>query len=101
MCQNPQVEIDRPAVAELMVDVAATVARRGAAASEDVHEAIPGAGASERVKLNETSGGWFYLTGLLGLDGGARLVDPHFDGQGRGCRALAAEPVRAGGEGVV
>jgi hypothetical protein len=45
MCQNPQVEIDRPAVAELMVDVAATVARRGAAASEDVHEAIPGAGA--------------------------------------------------------
>jgi hypothetical protein len=40
MCQNPQVEIDRPAVAELMVDVAATVARRGAAASEDVHEAV-------------------------------------------------------------
>ncbi len=59
---------------------------------------LPGA---EPVKLNETSGGWFYLTGLLGLDGGARLVDPHFDGQGRGCRALAAEPVRAGGEGVV
>ena len=55
----------------------------------------------EPVKLNETSGGWFYLTGLLGLDGGAGLVDPHLGGQGRGCRALAAEPVRAGGEGVV
>ena len=55
----------------------------------------------EPVKLNETSGGWFYLTGLLGLDGGAGLVDPHLGGQGRGCRAPAAEPVRAGGEGVV
>ena len=62
---------------------------------------IPRNRRAEPVKLNETSGGWFYLTGLLGLDGGARLVDPHFDGQGRGCRALAAEPVRAGGEGVV
>lgn len=56
---------------------------------------------AEPVKLNETSGGWFYLTGLLGLDGGAGLVDPHLGGQGRGCRAPAAEPVRAGGEGVV
>jgi hypothetical protein len=40
MCKNPQVEIDRPAVAELMADVAAAVARRGAAVSEDVYEAI-------------------------------------------------------------
>ena len=55
----------------------------------------------EPVKLNETSGGWFYLTGFLGLNGGAGLVDPHLGGQGRGCRAPAAEPVRAGGEGVV
>jgi DNA-binding PucR family transcriptional regulator len=34
------VEIDRPGVAELMADVAAVVARRGAAVSEDVYEAI-------------------------------------------------------------
>jgi hypothetical protein len=34
--------------------------------------------------LNETSGGWIYLTGLLGLDGGAGLVDPHLGWQGRG-----------------
>ncbi len=40
MCKNPQVEIDRPAVAELMADFAAAVARRGAAVSEDVYEAI-------------------------------------------------------------
>jgi hypothetical protein len=40
MCQNPQVEINRPTVAELMADVAAAVARRGAAVSEDVYEAI-------------------------------------------------------------
>jgi hypothetical protein len=40
LCKNPQVEIDRPAVAELMADVAAAVARRGAAVSEDVYEAI-------------------------------------------------------------
>ena len=40
MCKNPQVDIDRPAVAELMADVAAAVARRGAAVSEDVYEAI-------------------------------------------------------------
>ena len=40
MCKNPQVEIDRPAVAELMADVAAAVARRSAAVSEDVYEAI-------------------------------------------------------------
>jgi len=39
---------------------------------------------SEPVKLNETSGGWIYLTGLLGLDGGAGLVDPHLGWQGRG-----------------
>jgi len=40
MCKNPQVEISRPTVAELMADVAAAVARRGAAVSEDVYEAI-------------------------------------------------------------
>ena len=40
MCKTPQVEIDRPAVAELVADVAAVVARRGAAVSEDVYEAI-------------------------------------------------------------
>jgi hypothetical protein len=40
--------------------------------------------AAEPVKLIETSGGWIYLMGLLGLDGGAGLVDPHFGGQGRG-----------------
>ena len=39
---------------------------------------------AEPVKLIETSGGWIYLTGLLGLDGGAGLVDPHLGGQGRG-----------------
>src|ERR1700733_3177610 len=40
MCKNPHVEIDRPAVTELMADVAAAVARRGAAVSDDVYEAI-------------------------------------------------------------
>src|SRR6266851_162034 len=38
----------------------------------------------EPVKLNETSGGWIYPTALLGLDGGAGLVDPDPGGQGRG-----------------
>src|SRR6202042_920757 len=40
MCENPQVEIDRPDVAELVADVAAVVARRATAVSEDVYEAI-------------------------------------------------------------
>jgi DNA-binding PucR family transcriptional regulator len=40
MCKNPQVDIDRPAVAELMANVAAAVGHRGAAVSEDVYEAI-------------------------------------------------------------
>ncbi len=40
--------------------------------------------AAEPVKLNETSGGWIYPTALLGLDGGAGLVDPDPGGQGRG-----------------
>src|ERR1035437_4883816 len=39
---------------------------------------------SEPVKLNETSRAWITLTGLLGLDGGAGLVDPHLGWQGRG-----------------
>jgi len=40
MCKNPQVDIDRPAVAELMAGVAAAVARRAAAVHEDVYEVI-------------------------------------------------------------
>ncbi len=40
MCKNPQVDIDGPAVAELMAHVAATVSRRAAAVSEDVYEVI-------------------------------------------------------------
>jgi hypothetical protein len=40
MCKNPRVEMDRPAVAELVADVAAAVAGRGAVVSRDVYEAI-------------------------------------------------------------
>jgi hypothetical protein len=40
MCKNPQVDIDRPAVAELMSSVAAAVARRAGAVYEDVYEVI-------------------------------------------------------------
>ncbi len=40
MCKNPQVDIDRPAVVELMAGVAAAVARRAAAVYEDVYEVI-------------------------------------------------------------
>ena len=40
MCKNPQVDMDRPAVAELMADVAAAAGRRVAAVSEDVYEVI-------------------------------------------------------------
>ena len=40
MCQNPQVDTDRPVVVELMADVAAAVARRAAAVHEDVYEVI-------------------------------------------------------------
>jgi DNA-binding PucR family transcriptional regulator len=40
MCKNPQVDMDDPAVAELMADVAAAVSRRVAAVSEDVYEVI-------------------------------------------------------------
>jgi DNA-binding PucR family transcriptional regulator len=40
MCKNPQVEMDGPAVAELVADVAAAVSRRAAAVSEDVYEVI-------------------------------------------------------------
>ena len=36
VCKNPQVDIDGPAVAELMAGVAAAVSRRVAAVSEDV-----------------------------------------------------------------
>jgi DNA-binding PucR family transcriptional regulator len=40
VCKNPQVDIDGPAVAELVADVAAAVSRRAAAVSEDVNEVI-------------------------------------------------------------
>jgi hypothetical protein len=40
MCKNPRVDMDGPAVAELMADAAATVSRRVAAVSEDVYEVI-------------------------------------------------------------
>jgi hypothetical protein len=40
MCENPQVDIDGPAVAELMARVAATVSRQAAAVSGDVYEVI-------------------------------------------------------------
>ena len=40
MCKNPQVDIDGPAVAELMADVAAAVSRRAAAVSGPVYEVI-------------------------------------------------------------
>jgi DNA-binding PucR family transcriptional regulator len=40
MCKNPQVDMDRPAVAELMGDVAASVGRRVAAVREDVYGTI-------------------------------------------------------------
>jgi len=38
MCKNPQVDIDRPAVAELMASVAAAVSSRTATVSENVYE---------------------------------------------------------------
>jgi len=38
MCNNPQVDTDRPAVAELMASVAAAVSRRAATVSENVYE---------------------------------------------------------------
>ncbi len=40
MCKNPRVDMDGPAVAELVADVAAAVSRRAAAVSEDVYEVI-------------------------------------------------------------
>ena len=40
MCKNPQVDIDGPAVAELVADVAAAVSRRAAVVSEDVYEVV-------------------------------------------------------------
>src|ERR1700722_7674285 len=40
MCENPQVDIDGPAVAALVADVAAAVSRRVAAVSEDVYEVV-------------------------------------------------------------
>ena len=40
MCKNPRVDMDDPAVAELIADVAAAVSRRTAAVSEDVYGVI-------------------------------------------------------------
>jgi DNA-binding PucR family transcriptional regulator len=40
MCKTPQMDIDGPAVAELMASVAAAVSRQVAAVSEDVYEVI-------------------------------------------------------------
>ena len=40
MCENPQVDNDGPAVAELMASVAATVSRQAAAVSGDVYDVI-------------------------------------------------------------
>ena len=40
MCKNPQVDMDGPAVAELVADVAAAVSRRVGAVSQDVYEVI-------------------------------------------------------------
>ncbi len=40
MCQNPQVDIDGPSVAELIADVAAAVTRRLTAVSGDVYDVI-------------------------------------------------------------
>jgi DNA-binding PucR family transcriptional regulator len=40
MCKNPEVDIDGPAVAELVADVAAAVSRQIAAVSEDVYEVV-------------------------------------------------------------
>ena len=41
MCENPHVDMDRPAVAELMADVSAALARRVNALCEDICEVIP------------------------------------------------------------
>lgn len=40
MCKTPQMDMDGPAVAELMASVAATVSRQAAAVSENVYEVI-------------------------------------------------------------
>lgn len=40
MCENPHVDMDRPAVAELMVDVSAALAQRVSGLREDVYEVI-------------------------------------------------------------
>jgi hypothetical protein len=40
MCKNPQVDMDGPAVAELVADVAAAVSRQVGAVSGQVYEVI-------------------------------------------------------------
>ncbi len=40
MCENPHVDMERPAVAELMADVSAVLARRVSVLYEDLYEVI-------------------------------------------------------------
>jgi len=41
MCENPHVDMNRPAVAELMADVSAALARRVSALCEEILREIP------------------------------------------------------------
>ena len=56
VCKNPQVDIDGPAVAELMADVATAVSRQAAAVSEQVYEVI----------LRDIPGALGTMSGILG-----------------------------------
>ena len=49
--------------------------------------------ATERVKVDETSGGLKRFRCLLGLDLRTGLVDPHLGGQRRGLGPVSVEPV--------
>ncbi len=71
MCENPHVDINRPAVAELMADVSAALARRVNALCEDICEVtlrslptpprIPAMISSRRSLGNEQSAYWSSL----------------------------------------
>ena len=114
MYKNPQVEIDRPAVAELMADVATAVAGRGAAVSQDVYEAI----LQEIPQLRDDKPVLTLLASSVDsnvdtclqimqrghaehVPGRGWLHRPDFGGDGRrlraGARELAAEPERRAG----
>jgi hypothetical protein len=58
------------------------------------------AGSAEPVKLDETSGDLNYLCGLLGLDGGAWLVDPYLAGSA-GASSHPRGNLSGGGSGVI